>query len=352
MINNILNLVVNKNNTQFASSIKLNNIVESIGEVIFSKGNVLIVKINDSFIFLENMSQKNFQIGTPIVIKFMDVVPDSKKTIQTKYLGESSQESLKINIKFSSNITSNFIEITSKQGSENLKIKVSTWIAEFVHALNKNLEKSFVPFNNNKEVISLNTFIKKLLEIFLRSFKNSSVSVPSPIEISDKLSRIIEKVFNDQKVTDESSNLYKKIKESNELFKELTDLTFEKTKSYENEKITNKLLNSYLELQNLSMEQKTPMILTLLFGIPIFSMIERQYEKDFSKFQSDVSHKIDLLMLTKNFGVVEFVISSYRNEIYIDFDAENNREFFSLNVKQLIESLELKEYKVKRISLF
>jgi hypothetical protein len=114
--------------------------------------------------------------------------------------------------------------------------------------------------------------------------------------------------------------------------------------------IVDKTLNSYLTIKNLSLEIKTPLMFFSIFGMPIFLAIDREYQNNSKNYQQEaMNQKLNLILLTNNFGVIDANIQSFEKEIYISFELENNSAYFKLKTQYLIEKLEEKDYLVKRI---
>jgi hypothetical protein len=87
-----------------------------------------------------------------------------------------------------------------------------------------------------------------------------------------------------------------------------------------------------------------------IFGMPIFLAIDREYQNNSKNYQQEaMNQKLNLILLTNNFGVIDANIQSFEKEIYISFELENNSAYFKLKTQYLIEKLEEKDYLVKRI---
>jgi hypothetical protein len=62
-----------------------------------------------------------------------------------------------------------------------------------------------------------------------------------------------------------------------------------------------------------------------------------------------MNEKLNLILLTNNFGVIDAHIQSFEKEVYISFELENNSEYFKIKTQYLINKLKKMNYQVKRI---
>jgi len=84
--------------------------------------------------------------------------------------------------------------------------------------------------------------------------------------------------------------------------------------------------------------------------MPIFFTIDREYQNNSKNYQKEaMNQKLNLILLTHNFGVIDALIQNLEKEVYISFELENNTDYFKLKTQYLTNKLKEMNYQVKRI---
>lgn len=353
MYDNLLSLILSQNNSFLYDYAKKNNINRFVGTVLYSKNNLVVVGVRNFLFLLENQSTQNFQTGVRVNLNFQDKTHNMDAPIKMKYLGEASKDSIKLSLKFPNFKNIDAVNLKSPNFTETQNIKASVWLAEFSRTLNEQLKK--LKFDNLEphEFTSFKKLTEKIVNSLLKSFKDNLNSVLSPSHSAVKIVDMIRAYIS------KKDNLDFFFKNEIRLMKELLTLQEEDKNSllnkYESKtsikhNIVDKTLNSYLTIKNLSLEIKTPLMFFSIFGMPIFLAIDREYQNNSKNYQQEaMNQKLNLILLTNNFGVIDANIQSFEKEIYISFELENNSAYFKLKTQYLIEKLEEKDYLVKRI---
>ncbi|PNR87775.1 hypothetical protein HWHPT5561_05265 [Petrotoga sp. HWH.PT.55.6.1] len=353
MYDNLLSLILSQNNSFLYDYAKKNNINRFVGTVLYSKNNLVVVGVRNFLFLLENQSTQNFQTGVRVNLNFQDKTHNMDAPIKMKYLGEASKDSIKLSLKFPNFKNIDAVNLKSPNFTETQNIKASVWLAEFSRTLNEQLKK--LKFDNLEphEFTSFKKLTEKIVNSLLKSFKDNLNSVLSPSHSAVKIVDMIRAYIS------KKDNLDFFSKNEIRLMKELLTLQEEDKNSllnkYESKtsikhNIVDKTLNSYLTIKNLSLEIKTPLMFFSIFGMPIFLAIDREYQNNSKNYQQEaMNQKLNLILLTNNFGVIDANIQSFEKEIYISFELENNSAYFKLKTQYLIEKLEEKDYLVKRI---
>ncbi|ABX32416.1 hypothetical protein Pmob_1723 [Petrotoga mobilis SJ95] len=353
MYDNLLSLILSQNNSFLYDYAKKNNINRFVGTVLYSKNNLVVVGVRNFLFLLENQSTQNFQTGVRVNLTFQDKTHNMDAPIKMKYLGEASKDSIKLSLKFPNFKNIDAVNLKSPNFTETQNIKASVWLAEFSRTLNEQLKK--LKFDNLEphEFTSFKKLTEKIVNSLLKSFKDNLNSVLSPSHSAVKIVDMIRAYIS------KKDNLDFFSKNEIRLMKELLTLQEEDKNSllnkYESKtsikhNIVDKTLNSYLTIKNLSLEIKTPLMFFSIFGMPIFLAIDREYQNNSKNYQQEaMNQKLNLILLTNNFGVIDANIQSFEKEIYISFELENNSAYFKLKTQYLIEKLEEKDYLVKRI---
>ncbi|RLL86232.1 hypothetical protein CN13_08510 [Petrotoga sp. HKA.pet.4.5] len=353
MYDNLLSLILSQNNSFLYDYAKKNNINRFVGTVLYSKNNLVVVGVRNFLFLLENQSTQNFQTGVRVNLNFQDKTHNMDAPIKMKYLGEASKDSIKLSLKFPNFKNIDAVNLKSPNFTETQNIKASVWLAEFSRTLNEQLKK--LKFDNLEphEFTSFKKLTEKIVNSLLKSFKDNLNSVLSPSHSAVKIVDMIRAYIS------KKDNLDFFSKNEIRLMKELLTLQEEDKNSllnkYESKtsikhNIVDKTLNSYLTIKNLSLEIKTPLMFFSIFGMPIFLAIDREYQNNSKNYQQEaMNQKLNLILLTNNFGVIDANIQSFEKEIYISFELENNSAYFKLKTQYLIEKLEEKNYLVKRI---
>lgn len=353
MYDNLLSLILSQNNSFLYDYAKKNNINRFVGTVLYSKNNLVVVGVRNFLFLLENQSTQNFQTGARVNLNFQDKTHNMDAPIKMKYLGEASKDSIKLSLKFPNFKNIDAVNLKSPNFTETQNIKASVWLAEFSRTLNEQLKK--LKFDNLEphEFTSFKKLTEKIVNSLLKSFKDNLNSVLSPSHSAVKIVDMIRAYIS------KKDNLDFFSKNEIRLMKELLTLQEEDKNSllnkYESKtsikhNIVDKTLNSYLTIKNLSLEIKTPLMFFSIFGMPIFLEIDREYQNNSKNYQQEaMNQKLNLILLTNNFGVIDANIQSFEKEIYISFELENNSAYFKLKTQYLIEKLEEKDYLVKRI---
>ncbi|MDK2811972.1 MAG: hypothetical protein PWQ78_182 [Petrotoga sp.] len=353
MYDNLLSLILSQNNSFLYDYAKKNNINRFVGTVLYSKNNLVVVGVRNFLFLLENQSTQNFQTGVRVNLNFQDKTHNMDAPIKMKYLGEASKDSIKLSLKFPNFKNIDAVNLKSPNFTETQNIKASVWLAEFSRTLNEQLKK--LKFDNLEphEFTSFKKLTEKIVNSLLKSFKDNLNSVLSPSHSAVKIVDMIRAYIS------KKDNLDFFSKNEIRLMKELLTLQEEDKNSllnkYESKtsikhNIVDKTLNSYLTIKNLSLETKTPLMFFSIFGMPLFFTIDREYQNNSKNYQQEaMNQKLNLILLTNNFGVIDANIQSFEKEIYISFELENNSAYFKLKTQYLIEKLEEKDYLVKRI---
>ncbi|MDY6895784.1 MAG: hypothetical protein SVO01_10275, partial [Thermotogota bacterium] len=245
--------------------------------------------------------------------------------------------------------------LKSPNFTETQNMKASIWLAEFSRTLNGQLK--ILKFDNlhPHEITSFKKLTEKIVNSFLKSFKDNLNSVLSPSHSADKIVDMIKVYISKRDNLDFfSKNELRLMKELLTLQEEDKNSLLKKNESKTSIKdnIVDKTLNSYLTIKNLSLETKTPLMFFSIFGMPIFFTIDREYQNNSNSYQKEVmNEKLNLILLTNNFGVIDAHIQSFEKEVYLSFELENNSDYFELKTQYLINKLKEKNYHVKRIDI-
>jgi len=356
MYDKLLSLILSQNNSFLLDYAKKNNINKMVGTVLYSKDNIVIIGVKNFLFLLENQSTQHFKTGTRVNLNFLKSQEKTNNIdgpIKMKYLGESSKDGFKLSMKFPNFKDIDAINLKSPNITESQNMKASIWLSEFSRTLNGQLKN--LKFGNleTREITSFKKLTEKIVVALLKSFKDNLNSVLSPSHSANKIVDMIRAYISKRDNPDFFS------KNEIRLMKELLTLQ-EKDKNFllnKNESqiikknnIVDKTLSSYLTIKNLSLETKTPLMFFSIFGMPIFFTIDREYQNNSKSYQNKtMNQKLNLILLTNNFGVVDAHIQSFEKEIYISFELENNSEYFKLKTQYFIKKLEKKDYQIKRI---
>ncbi len=351
----LLSLILSQNNSFLLDYAKKNNINRLVGTVLYSKDNIVIIGIKNFLFLLENQSNRHFKTGIRVNLNFLN--PRDKENnvnipLKMKYLGESSIDGFKLSLKFSNFKNIDVINLKSPNFTETQNMKASIWLSEFSRTLNEQLKN--LKFDNleSHEITSFKKLTQKIITSFLKSFKDNINSVLLPSHSAHKIVDMI-KVYISKR-----DNTYYFSKNELRLIKDILTLQEEDKNSLLNKNqfkisknnIVDKTLNSYLTIKNLSLETKTPLMFFSIFGMPIFFTIDREYQNNAQNYQKDaINQKLNLILLTYNFGVIDAHIQSFGKEIYLNFEIENDSEYFKLKTPYLIKKLEEKNYRVRRV---
>jgi len=358
MHDKLLSLILSQNNSFLLDYAKKNNINRLVGTVLFSKDNIVIIGVKNFLFLLENQSDQYFKTGIRVNLNFLnpqDKINNVDAPIKMKYLGEASKDSIKLSLKFPNFKNMDVINLKSPNFTETQNMKASVWLAEFSRTLNGQLK--ILKFDNleTREITSFKKLTEKIVTTLLKSFKDNLNSVLSPSHSADKIVDMIKVYISKRDNSDYFS------KKELRLMKELLTLQEEDKNSLLNKNesktsiknnIVDKTLNSYLTIKNLSLEAKTPLMFFSIFGMPIFFTIDRQYQNNSKNYQKEaMNEKLNLILLTNNFGVIDAHIQSFEKEVYLSFELENNSDYFKIKTQYLINKLKEKNYQVKRIDI-
>lgn len=357
MYDKLLSYIIGQSNSYLTKYAQKNNINRMLGLVVHSKDNLVIIKVKDFLFFLENNSGQSFKKGMNVKLNFLKDSTDTSSdfSLKMKYLGELSKNGFKVSFKLPGNLTS-YINVDFPKLSESNKLRLSIWLSDFSHTFNTQLKNLGKTDFSTQDINSLKIFSEKIIKILSNFFKDNLTSVPSPTETASKLVDLLKVYMNKEKIPelfskDEIDILKEKLdflkNDENVLVKSLFK---EEDKGLQEKSILNKNLNSYLIIRNLSLESKSPLMFFSVFGLPVFLQIQREF-KETSKgsLVEDNSQKLNFILLTNYFGVLDINLTLLKKEMFIKFDIERNDEVFKFKTNELINLLSNKGYSIGRI---
>ncbi|HBT51582.1 MAG TPA: hypothetical protein DEA49_05660 [Petrotoga sp.] len=356
MYDKLLNLIFSQNNSFLFDYTEKNNINRLVGTVLYSKDNLVIIGVKNSFFFLENQSNQNIKAGIRVNLNFLksqDKANSVDTPIKMKYLGESSTNGIKLSLRFPNFKNIDSINLKTPNFTDTQNLKASIWLSKFSQTLNTQLKN--LKFDNleTHEISSFKKLVEKIVTTILKSFKDNLNSVLSPFHSANKIVDMMKVYISSKNNPDYfSQNELKLISELVTLKeKDVKTLdTKNEPQTIERNNIMDKTLSSYLTIKNLSLETKTPLMFFSIFGFPIFFTIDREYQNNLKNYHKEtMNQKLNLILLTHNFGVIDAHIQSLEKEVYISFELENNTDYFKLKTQYLTNKLKEMNYQVKRI---
>jgi len=190
MYDKLLNLIFSQNNSFLFEYAKKNNINRLVGTVLYSKDNIVIIGVKDSFFFLENQSNQNIKSGIRVNLNFLksqDKANSVDTSIKMKYLGESSTDGFKLSLKFPNFKNIDTINLKTPKFTDTQNMKASIWLSQFFRTLNTQLKN--LKFDNleTREITSFKKLTEKIVTALVKSFKDNLNFVLSPSHSANKI---------------------------------------------------------------------------------------------------------------------------------------------------------------------